>query len=114
MIDDQIDGHEWFDDARVLVNAGGRRSHGCEIDEQRHARKVLQQNPPHHERDLLGAHRFRLPFGERADVVLRDFLSVDIAENGFENDADADRQSRDGAEAGLLEFRERVELAVLE
>ena len=51
----------------------------------------------------------RVPVRERLDILRADFLAVAIAQDGFEHDADADRQARDFADALLLERGERVE-----
>jgi hypothetical protein len=48
---------------------------------------------------------------ERADVVLGDLLSVDVAEDGLENDADAHRQLRDAGRCRPARASERVELS---
>src|SRR5207253_10431041 len=97
VIDHQIDRNERLDDAGVLIEARRGRAHCRQIDQQWHAREVLQQDARDHERDLFGPLGPGLPLRERADVVFRDFLSVDVAENRFEDDADADRQTRDRA-----------------
>ena len=42
MVDHEIDGHERLDDLRVLLQARDGRPHRREIDQQRHAREILQ------------------------------------------------------------------------
>jgi hypothetical protein len=42
-------------------------------------------------------------------VVFGDAFAVEVAEDGFEDDADAHRQLRDWPDAGRLELRQRVE-----
>ncbi len=111
VIDDEIDGHERLDDLRVGAGAAGGRAHRGQIDQQRHAGEVLQQHAGNHERDLVRPLGARLPVGQRADVLFGDLFAVDVAKDGFENDADRDRQLRHVADAGRFEFRKRVELS---
>ena len=76
-----------------------RRAHRGEVDEQRHAGEVLQQDARDDERDLLRARRLRLPARERFDVLVADAPAVEIAQHRFEHDAKAHRQPRDARDA---------------
>ena len=105
VIDDQIDRHERFDHFRVLAERGDRGAHGRQIDQERHAGEVLQDDARDHERHFPAALRGRLPVGERAHVVLGDALPVVIAQHGFEHDPNADRQPRNRPHARGLQLR---------
>ncbi len=74
MIDHEIDGHEWLDNSRVLLQARDDRPHRGEIDQQRHAREILQDDASDDERDFLLGGRFRVPIGEGAHVALGHLL----------------------------------------
>ena len=110
MVDDQVDGHEGFDDARVAACPLDRAAHGGQVAEQRHAGEVLQQDAADDEGDLLGAFGRRLPGGKLPDVGLRDLFPVAVPEHGLEHDPDGDGQARDGAEARLFQRGKGMEL----
>src|SRR5439155_8478354 len=67
-----------------------------------------------YEGDLLRSLRLRLPGCERTDVRLPDPLAVEVPQQRFEDDAQADRHPRDLAEALPLHFRQRIERSVAE
>ena len=106
MIDDERDRDERLDQLRLLAEPRDGGTHGREVDEERHSRKVLKHDPCDDERDLGGSLRLRLPGRQSPHIVLFDSLSVQIAEQGFENDAKTDRQTGNPAKAGLLESRQ--------
>src|SRR5207237_10544209 len=64
-----------------------------------------------HEGDLFLALAGAGPVGEGADVALGDLAAVDVAQHRLEDDADRYGELGDGADAGRLELRERVELS---
>ena len=105
MVDDEINGDKRLDHGRILARGGHGIAHRRQIDEERHAGEVLEDDAGDNEGNFLRGGFLGIPRGQRADVFLTDFASVAIAQNGFEHDADADRQARDGAEAGFLEAR---------
>ena len=113
VVDHQIDGDQRLDDARIFLEARRRRAHRRQIDQQWHAGEVLQQDPRDHEGDLFRPLGLRSPSGQRADIILCDFFSVDVPQHGLQDGADADRQPRDGAHARRFQFRKRVELSSL-
>ena len=92
VIDDEVDRHQRLDQAGGLARLAHRVAHRREVDHQRHAGEVLQQDSRDDEGDLLGPLRLRLPGGERADVLFADALAVEVAHQGFEHDAQADRK----------------------
>ena len=74
---------------------GDRGAHGGEIDQQRHAGEVLQDDAGHDEGNFLVRGRLGVPIGQGLDVLLGDFFAVAIAEHRFEDDADGDGEPRD-------------------
>ncbi len=109
VIDDEINRHERLDDFRIAADARDRAAHRCEIDDERDAGEILQDDPCDHERDFLVSRLFGVPIRERFDVFALDFFAVAIAQDGLEHDSNADWQARDFAEALLLERGEGVE-----
>ncbi len=109
VVDDQIDGHQRLDELRGLARGLHRVAHRRQIDDQRHAGEVLQEHARDHEGDLFGALGPGLPGSERFHVLLAHALAVEIAQERFEHDAQADRQARDPAETLLFHFGEREE-----
>ncbi len=69
MVDDQVDGDERLDDPSVFARALRRGAHGREIDEQRDAGEVLQEDARDHERDLVGALAIAGPVRKGAYVL---------------------------------------------
>ena len=112
VVDHERDRHEGLDDAGVAVQALDRGAHRGEVDEQRHAGEVLEDDPGDDERDLLGALRPRLPAREGADVVRLDPLAVAVARQRFEDDAEADGQPGDAGQPLALEARQRIQRAL--
>jgi hypothetical protein len=108
VIDHQIHWHQWLDDFGIFLQVGDRRSHGGQVHQQRHASKILEHNAGDDKGDLLWRRRLRVPSCQRGDILVRDFLSVAIAENRFKHDSDTDRQSRDLPEPFFLQGRQRV------
>src|SRR6266403_5456529 len=114
VIDHQIDRHQGLDQLGRLVELADRAAHRREIHHQRDAGEVLQEHARHHERDLLGPLRLRLPRRQGPDVLLAHPFAVEVAQQRFEDDADTDREPRYLAEALLLDFRQRMERSVTE
>ncbi len=109
VIDHEIDRDERLDDFRIAAQPFHRAAHGGEIDHQRDAGEILQDDPRDDERNFLVRRLLRVPVGQRLDIFAADFFAVAIAQDGFEHDPDADRQARDRADALFLERGERVE-----
>ena len=89
----------------ILLQLRNRVAHGGEIDEERDAGEILQHDASDDEGNFIGNGRLGVPVGEGLDVVFADALSVEIAQHGLEDDADADGQFRDGPDARLLPAR---------
>ena len=70
-----------------------RAAHRGEIDHQRHAGEILQNNARDDERDFLVRGLLRVPVRQRFDIFALNFLAVAISQHRFEHDANADRQS---------------------
>ena len=54
-----------------------------------------------------------LPVGEFLDVRLVDFFAVAIAQDGFQHEADGNRQFGDRADAGFFQRGQRIEFSRL-
>ena len=87
VVDHQVDRHQGLDHLRVLAHARDRRAHRGEVDQERHAREVLQHDAGDDEGDLLGARRLRLPARQGPDRVLGHALAVAVAKERLEDDA---------------------------
>ena len=110
VIDDEVDGHEGLDQLGIAAQFFYRGTHRREIDEERDAGEVLEDDSSDGEGDFDLGGRFRVPIGEVFDVFLADFDPVAVAQNGFEHDADRNGQARNIWE-GILEGWQRVEFA---
>ena len=108
----QIDRHQRLDDLRILAHLRGGVTHRRKVDEQRHSGEVLQHDARHHERDLFGARRVRLPVGELAHMRLGDLPAVAVAQDGFQHDADRHRQARDFSNGGGFQRGQRIQRAL--
>ena len=109
VVDDEGDRHQGLDDPGVLSEPLDRRPHGGQIHEQRHPGEVLENDAGHDERDLGRALGLRLPGGQRPDVVFLDSLAVAVAQEGFDDDAQADREAGNRTDPVLFELRQGVE-----
>ena len=112
VIDHEIDRHERLDDFRIAAEPLHRAAHRGEIDNQRHAGEILQNDARDDEWDLLVRRRLRVPVRQRLDIFAPNFFPVAIPQDRFEHDADAHRQSRDRADALFFERRQRMEKCV--
>ena len=111
VIHHEVHRHERLDDLGVLAELRHGAAHRSEIHEQRDAGEVLQHDARDHERNLRRARLVRLPVREFLHVRLADLLFVVVAQHGFQHDADAHGQARDGADTGGFQRGKRVELA---
>ena len=99
VIDHEIDGDEGFDHFGVAAEASDGRAHGGEIDEEGDAGEVLEDDASDDEGDFDGSGGVGVPVGESADVFFADAFSVAIAEDAFEDDADANGEAGDATDA---------------
>ena len=109
MIDHQIDRHERLDDFRIAAELFHRAAHRRQIDHQRNAGEILEDNARDDERDFLVRRRFRVPVRQRLNIFPPHFLAIAISQDRFENDADADRQPRNFADALFFQRGKRME-----
>jgi hypothetical protein len=108
VIDDEIDRHERLDQLRIFLQLLHRVAHRGEIDQERDAGEILQDDARDDEGNFVGDGRLRVPVGQRADVVFADPFSVEITQHRLEHDADADRQFRDRPHAGFFQRGQRI------
>ena len=93
VIDNEVNWNQRFDHAGVLTQPLYGGTHGSQIDKQRHAGEILQNDACHHERDLLRALTVCGPSRQFTHICLADALAaVKIAKDRLKNDADRDRQ----------------------
>ena len=71
-------------------------AHGGEVDDGGDAGEVLQEDAGGHEGDFAGGLGFGVPFGEEVDVGGGDGFAVFVAEEVFEEDAEAEGKAMEG------------------
>ena len=108
VVDDEIDGDERIDLLRIAAEPLHGGAHGGEIDDAGDAGEILQDNAGRLEWDFDLGRRGGLPAGERFHVGFGDGVTVAVAEQRFQEDADRVGEGRDIAEAGVLQFREAI------
>jgi len=111
VIDHQIDRHQWLDDFRVAPDFLYRAAHGGEIDHQRHAGEILQNDPCDDEGNFFVGRFFCVPFGQRLDVFAPHFFAIAIAQHRFEHDANTHRKSRNFPDSLFFQRRQRMKLS---
>ena len=109
VIDHEIDRHERLDDLRIAAESLHRAAHRRQIDHQRHAGEILQNNARDDERNLFVRRRLRVPVRQRLDIFAPNFLAVAISQHRFEHDANADRQPRNLADALFFQRGQRMQ-----
>jgi hypothetical protein len=63
----------------------------------------LKHDASDDEWDFFWGGSLGIPVCEHLDITRLDFFSIAVAEHGFEDDTDADRELRDGADAGFFD-----------
>ena len=111
VVHDEVHGDERLDHFRVLAHAVDGGAHGGEIDEQRHAGEVLEDDAGDDEGDFIVAGSLGVVVGEVGDVLFGDLEAVVVAEEGFENDPDGDRELAEIRETLFGEGGEGVEIS---
>ena len=102
MIDDEIDGGERVDLARIVAHRLHRVAHGREIDHRRHAGEILHQHPRRPEGDLaIGALRLQ-PARHGLDILGADRAAILVAQEILEQHLEGERQAGDVAEPVFL------------
>ena len=92
VIDDEIDGDEGFDDFGIFFEAGDSIAHGGEVDQERHAGEVLEDDAGDSERDFFSGWFLGIPAGEVLDIAGACLKAVAVAEDRLENDAERNRE----------------------
>ena len=94
MIDDEVDGRQRVDRARIAAKLGDGVPHRGEIDHRRHAGEILHQHPRRPERDLAVAFTLREPERDAAYVVGGDAPPILVPEQILEQHLERERQQR--------------------
>ena len=107
VVDDELSGLERVDLFGVATEGTHSVTHGGQIDDGRHTGEVLHQDACGHVGDLTRGLCLWIPVGQKADVVGRDGVSILVAEEIFEEDAETVRQACE-VEGGI-EFGESLQ-----
>ena len=107
MVDDELGRDERVDAARIAPELRHRVPHRREVDDGRHAGKVLHDHARRREGDFALGKLPRIGRGKRHDVVTRDALSVLVTQQVLEQDLQrvgeaSDRAVREGVERVVL------------
>ena len=81
VIDHEIDRHERLDDFRIAAEALDRAAHRRQIDHERHAGEILENNARDDKGDFFIRRLLRVPFRQRLDIFAPDFLAVAIPQD---------------------------------
>ena len=111
VINDQVHRHERFDHLRIATHLEDGGSHGSQIHEQGNAGEVLQQDARHRERNLPASLFPGTPVRQRADIFLTYLLSIVVAQDGLQHDADAHGEPGNRADTFGFQLRKRVILS---
>jgi hypothetical protein len=111
MVHHQVHRHQRLDDFRILAQLDRRLAHRRQIHEQGNAGKILKDDAGNDEWNFLRARGIGLPLGKFAHVGFRDFFSVVIAQDRFQNEADGNGQFGNRAHAGLFQCGQGIERA---
>ena len=111
VIHDEIDGHERLDDGGIAAEAFHRGAHGRKVHQERHTGEILKHDASNDKGNFLLCGRLRIPVRERLDITRLDFFAVAVAEDGFENNADADWEFGDWTHSCFFECWERMEVS---
>jgi len=98
VIDHEIYGNEGFDEFGIFFESRDGIAHGGEINQKRHACKILQDDTGNGEGNLFGGGFLGIPAGEIFHIPWARGKAVAMSENGFQNDAQGD------GEAGEVEL----------
>src|SRR5207247_8023888 len=103
VIDHQIDRHEWLNDFGVAAESLDCAAHRGQIDNQRHAGEILENDTCHDEWNFFVRRLLRVPVCQRFYIFAPDFLAVTIAQYRFEHDPNAHRQPRNFTDTLLFQ-----------
>ncbi len=113
VVDDQLGRLERVDLLRIAAEHLHGVAHGGEVDDGGHAGEVLHEDAGGHPGDFAGGLGFGVPFGEELDVVGGDGFAVFVAEEIFEQDAEAEGKAREADAALAFEGAEAEDLVRL-
>lgn len=108
VVDHEVNGDKRLDDGGIGSGLGCGIAHGGEIDDERHAGEILEDDPGNRKGNLVVAGGLGVPVGKVFNVGLGDLSSVEITEEGFQNDANGDRKAGDVGYAKVFESGEGV------
>ena len=94
VVDDEVNGDEWVDFARVFTGALHRRSHRRQVHHSGHAREVLHEDASGKEGQLSVLGRRRGPRGKRGHAPVVGNSQLAQTQQAFEEDLDRHRQAR--------------------
>ena len=107
----EVDGNQRLDLLRSGAALHGGIAHRGDIDQQRHAGEVLEDDSGNGEGDFVLAGILRVVVREVLHIGLGHLAAVDAAQHGLQHDADGNRQFGEIREALFGEGGEGVELA---
>jgi len=93
VVDDQIDRNERLDDFWILIQTIDGRTHCGKINQQGDSREVLQDDTSNDKWDFGSSFCIRLPLGQLAYTILLDLHAIAIPKDGFQDNADRNRQA---------------------
>ena len=102
VIHHEVHGNQRLNHFRVLAKTIHRRAHGCQINQQRHAGEVLQNDPRDDEGNFIIPRGLGIPVGEVFHVLFSHLLAIAIPHQRFQDDADGNGQARNFADPGFF------------
>ena len=81
VVHDEVDRHEWLDPGGGGSTGDSGVTHRGDVDEERHACEVLQNDTRNGKRDLVFTRRLGIPVCEIFDIDLADLASVDVTQH---------------------------------
>ena len=104
----QIHGDKRFHVVGVCPQILHGRTHGCQINQQRHTGQILQDDASHGERNFIAARVLRIPCGQIGDVLLRDLEPITVAQKAFQHNAERNGHAVDAGVSCLCQCRQGV------
>ena len=87
MVDNKVDGNNRLYAQYVTTVSGDGGAHRSEVDKKRDACKILKQHTSDDKRYLSCPIGIRLPMRQSFDIFLADVLTIEVAEDRFEENA---------------------------
>jgi len=95
VIDHEIDGDKGLDDFRIFFEAGDGITHGGEVDKERDAGEILQDDAGNGEGNFFGCRLLGIPTGEVFYIPGTGLKAVAVTKDGFEDDTEGDGEPRE-------------------